>query len=54
MILLGNKCDLDADRQVSQQDGIRFAVEHNMQFFETSAKLALNVEKSMMVLAREL
>ena len=47
MVLAGNKCDLsDDDRQVTKEEGEKFAAEHNMVFFETSAKEDINVHKS--------
>ena len=45
IMLIGNKCDLDARRQVSQEEGDRFAKENGLIFMETSAKTAFNVEE---------
>ena len=45
IMLIGNKCDLDARRQVSTEEGERFAKENNLIFMETSAKTAFNVEE---------
>jgi GTPase SAR1 family protein len=45
IMLIGNKCDLDARRQVSTEEGERFAKENNLIFLETSAKTAFNVEE---------
>ena len=39
--LAGNKCDLEDNRQISRED----AVENNLLFMETSAKMALNVRE---------
>ena len=44
IMLIGNKCDLDARRQVSTEEGERFAKENGLIFMETSAKTAFNVE----------
>jgi Ras-related protein Rab-2A len=38
IILVGNKKDLEQDRQVSFDEGERFAKSHGLNFFETSAK----------------
>lgn len=38
VMLVGNKTDLDANRQVSTAEGKEFADKHNISFFETSAK----------------
>ena len=45
IMLIGNKCDLDARRQVSLEEGDRFAKENGLIFMETSAKTAFNVEE---------
>ena len=45
IMLIGNKCDLDARRQVSSEEGERFAKENGLIFMETSAKTAFNVEE---------
>ena len=45
MVLIGNKCDLENKREVSTEEGQKFAKENGMPFFETSAKTGENVEK---------
>lgn len=45
IMLIGNKCDLDQRRQVSTEEGERFAKDNNLIFMETSAKTAFNVEE---------
>ena len=44
IMLIGNKNDLDSRRQVSFEEGERFARENGLIFMETSAKTAYNVE----------
>ena len=44
IILIGNKSDIDTNRQVSITDGKQFADENNMEFFETSAKNQINID----------
>lgn len=44
-ILVGNKCDLTDERQVSYDEGYEFALNNNLVFIEVSAKTALNVEE---------
>jgi Ras-related protein Rab-8A len=44
-ILIGNKCDMDGEREVSTEEGAQLAAEYGIQFFETSAKNDTNVEK---------
>lgn len=48
IMLIGNKGDLDARRQVSTEEGERFAKEHDLIFLETSAKTAYNVEEAFL------
>uniref|UniRef100_A0A6B2LLK9 Uncharacterized protein n=1 Tax=Arcella intermedia TaxID=1963864 RepID=A0A6B2LLK9_9EUKA len=45
-LLLGNKCDMEEERKVPQQDGETFAQNNGSIFFETSAKSSANVESS--------
>jgi Ras-related protein Rab-2A len=45
IMLIGNKCDLDLRRQVSTEEGERFAKENQLIFMETSAKTAFGVEE---------
>ena len=46
-VLVGNKCDLEDQRQVQQAEGTELAKEwgDNSQFFETSAKEKINHEE---------
>eukprot|EP00331_Platyophrya_macrostoma_P008058 CAMPEP_0176415962 /NCGR_PEP_ID=MMETSP0127-20121128/6090_1 /TAXON_ID=938130 /ORGANISM="Platyophrya macrostoma, Strain WH" /LENGTH=216 /DNA_ID=CAMNT_0017796001 /DNA_START=45 /DNA_END=695 /DNA_ORIENTATION=+ len=53
IFLIGNKCDLESERQVSTQEGETFAKAHNILFMETSAKTAKNVEEVFTQTARE-
>ena len=48
IMLVGNKSDLDTRRQVSTEEGQRFAEEHNLIFMETSAKTSANVEAAFL------
>ncbi|VDN07039.1 unnamed protein product [Thelazia callipaeda] len=43
LILVGNKCDDNANRQVSRRDGEQFAAQYNSTFCETSAKTNIHV-----------
>jgi GTPase KRas protein len=54
MVLVGNKCDLDAERQVTTQEGEERAKQWTCPFFETSAKTRVNVEESFFQLVREI
>jgi Ras-related protein Rab-2A len=47
IILIGNKLDLERQRQVSYEEGERFAKQNNLAYFmETSAKTAEKVESA--------
>ena len=48
VMLIGNKGDLDTRRQVSTEEGERFAKEHDLVFLETSAKTSYNVEEAFL------
>lgn len=54
MVLCGNKCDLENDRQVSTAEGELLAKKYGCPFFETSAKSRTNVEESFYGLVREI
>ena len=46
--MIGNKNDLDDRRQVSTEEGMKFAQENNLIFMETSAATAHNVEEAFL------
>uniref|UniRef100_A0A5K3FYT9 Ras-related protein Rab-10 n=1 Tax=Mesocestoides corti TaxID=53468 RepID=A0A5K3FYT9_MESCO len=51
-MLLGNKCDMVSQRQVSKEEAQDFATNHNIGFLETSAKEGENVTVAFRMLAR--
>lgn len=53
-VLVGNKTDLDEERQVSVNSGMSFATTHNMRLLETSAKEDDNVDLLFLDIAEEL
>ncbi|KAH3756714.1 Ras family protein [Pelomyxa schiedti] len=54
IMLIGNKCDLEASRVVTREDGERFAKENGLFFLETSAKTAHNVEEAFLQTANRI
>lgn len=53
-ILVGNKVDLEDKREVTTDEGAKFAEENNLMFIETSAMTAQNVEEAFISTAREI
>jgi len=54
MIVVGNKCDLENERQVTTGEGQDLARSFGCPFMETSAKSRVNVEESFYQLVREI
>ncbi|KAK8791287.1 hypothetical protein WA171_002234, partial [Blastocystis sp. BT1] len=50
-ILIGNKCDLEAQRAVSTEEGKKLAEKFGIPFAETSAQTNTNVDEAFMSLA---
>jgi len=54
MVLVGNKCDLESERQVTTSEVQELAKSFGCPFFESSAKTRVNVEESFYGLVREI
>jgi len=54
IILVGNKCDLESERQVTRQEGDSLARSFGCHFIETSAKSRIHVEDAFFDLVREI
>ncbi|KAL7627730.1 RAS1 protein [Parahypoxylon ruwenzoriense] len=54
MVVVGNKCDLESEREVPRQDGEALAKQFGCPFLETSAKTRTNVDKAFFDLVREI
>ena len=51
-ILIGNKCDLTEDREITTEEGQTFANRNGMEFMETSAKMNTNVTEAFETLGK--
>lgn len=54
IILVGNKSDLAAQRQVPTDEGAAFARKNDLIFFETSAKTAIGVDETFLAATKEI
>ncbi|EGW32755.1 uncharacterized protein SPAPADRAFT_54778 [Spathaspora passalidarum NRRL Y-27907] len=54
VLVVGNKCDLEIERQVSYEEGLAMAKSFGCQFLETSAKQRINVEEAFYDLVRSI
>jgi GTPase SAR1 family protein len=45
IVIAGNKVDLEAQRQVSKEEGEKYAEIHTARFFETSAISGININE---------
>ena len=54
IILIGNKCDLEDQRKVSREEGMKTAEKYKTAHFETSAKEGINVEEAIDVLLNKI
>jgi len=54
LILIGNKCDLNDERQVTTEEGQNLAQSFGCPFLETSAKTPINVDLAFQDIIREI
>nr|XP_006813971.1 PREDICTED: ras and EF-hand domain-containing protein-like [Saccoglossus kowalevskii] len=54
IMIIGNKTDMEDERQVKQKDGHRLSEEYETLFYEASAKSSYNVDESIQALSRKL
>lgn len=54
LVVIGNKSDLENERQVSTQEGMDLAHTFGCAFLESSAKTRVNVEESFFQVVREI
>lgn len=53
ILLVGNKCDLEKERQVTKEQALKKANQFGIAFCETSALLGVNVEKAFNTIIKE-
>lgn len=53
MILVGNKCDLEHQRQISPEEGQELARQLKITYIEASAKIRMNVDQAFYELVRK-
>ena len=46
-ILVGNKCDLKDEREISEEEGLEAAEKYKTKYFEVSSREGINVEKAI-------
>ena len=54
IVLVGNKCDLEEKREVTNEEGKEKANAYNVPFFETSCKEGINISETFQKLAEEI
>lgn len=54
MILVGNKCDMESEREVTEDEGKILAKNLEIPYIEISVKMKKNVDKVFYSLVREL
>ena len=54
IFLIGNKCDLEAQRDVTYEEARQFADENGLMFVEASAKTGDGVEEAFLETARKI
>ena len=54
VIIVGNKIDLETERQVTREEGVRKAKEYDIPFYETSCKSGININQVFTRITKEI
>ena len=54
IVLVGNKCDMDELRIVTEEEGREIAKKYNMSFFEASGKTGINVKEAFYEISEQI
>lgn len=54
VVIAGNKCDLQEQREVSKEEGEKYAKDRGFEFLETSAKDNINIKEIFEILYRKI
>ena len=54
IIIVGNKCDLDSERKINQDEGMNYAEEEKIEYIETSCKTGENVQKAVKTICEKI
>ena len=54
ILLIGNKCDLEEQRQISTEEALKKSELYKIAFCETSAMQAVNIEKAFNIMVEEI
>ncbi len=53
LLLVGNKIDLEKERQVQKEEAERFAKENNLKYYEVSAAKNINIDNMMLDIIKQ-
>ena len=53
LLLVGNKIDLDKERQVQKEEAEKFAKENNLKYYEVSAAKNINIDIMMLDIVKQ-
>ena len=54
IIIVGNKCDLDSERKINQEEVMKYAKKEKIEYIETSCKTGENVQKAVKTICEKI